>query len=533
MLIRRFFAFVVSLFILFSLPINAANAASAWSITSAVSAGSRSIVSATKSGYKSAVNIAPSVGKVAGTVLKRGNQAYLIYAIAGLIGDGIDYTLDPANNRVIYKPKAGAIPDNYIYILDGNRGTYNTFAEAYARMQQDNPNYHLVESSRDEPSHTGLTLYYSKGGNLYGQIGNRYPDMSAKYLSAEAVAAQVIKNANAGHTDSQQLTRGIATEMVIGGQFDQDLLSGAVPTSDTKPLIPAVPGNGNGNVTHGESWEGGDSMSGATPGQQSDAAKDAADAAKKAAAAAKDAAKAAQDAARDAADKAQDLVNAGADAAAQAAAQAAAAAAAQAAKDAAASAAAAGDKSAAQAAAAERAAAAATAAAKAAAEKAAKDLAAAIAAGEQAAIDAAKAATEAAAKELAEAKEKQAAAEKAADRAKAEAAKPFELPAFCTWAAPVCDFINWFKEPPPADVPAGDVPFATTGDVGLDDVDRFEKRITFSGQCPSNDFSFSMMGVTYAKPIPYHHLCGFLEQIAPWLLAMCYLGTAYFVVENI
>lgn len=94
-------------------------------------------------------------------------------------------------------------------------------------------------------------------------------------------------------------------------------------------------------------------------------------------------------------------------------------------------------------------------------------------------------------------------------------------------------FFDWVQAPVPPDEEKKDVPFATTGDVGLDDVDRFEKRIDFSGQCPVNDFSFTMMGVTYAKPIPYQHLCGFLEQIAPWLLAMCYLGTAYFVVENI
>ena len=94
-------------------------------------------------------------------------------------------------------------------------------------------------------------------------------------------------------------------------------------------------------------------------------------------------------------------------------------------------------------------------------------------------------------------------------------------------------FFDWMKAPVPPDEEKKDVPFATTGDVGLDSVDRYEQRIDFSGQCPVNDFSFTMMGVTYAKPIPYHHFCGFLEQIAPWLLAMCYLGTAYFVVENI
>lgn len=95
-------------------------------------------------------------------------------------------------------------------------------------------------------------------------------------------------------------------------------------------------------------------------------------------------------------------------------------------------------------------------------------------------------------------------------------------------------FFDWVQAPvPPDNEEKKDVPFATTGDVGLDSVDRFEQRVDFNGQCPSNDFSFSMLGVTYSKPIPYHYFCGFLEQIAPWLLAMCYLGTAYFVVENV
>lgn len=94
-------------------------------------------------------------------------------------------------------------------------------------------------------------------------------------------------------------------------------------------------------------------------------------------------------------------------------------------------------------------------------------------------------------------------------------------------------FFDWVKAPVPPEEEKKPVPFGTTESVGLDSVDRFEERIDFSGQCPVNDFSFTMMGVTYAKPIPYYHFCGFLEQIAPWLLAMCYLGTAYFVVENI
>ena len=96
----------------------------------------------------------------------------------------------------------------------------------------------------------------------------------------------------------------------------------------------------------------------------------------------------------------------------------------------------------------------------------------------------------------------------------------------------VTSLFDWTQEEPPEEEAPVPVPYGELGDVGLDGVDRYEERINFSGQCPANDFSFSMLGVTYSKPIPYEHLCRFLIALAPWLLAMTYLGTAYFVVEN-
>ena len=107
------------------------------------------------------------------------------------------------------------------------------------------------------------------------------------------------------------------------------------------------------------------------------------------------------------------------------------------------------------------------------------------------------------------------------------------LSSITSMADSLTGFFDWVQgDVPPEDEPK-EVPFATTDDIGIDDNVRFEQRIEFNGQCPVNDFSFSMMGVTYSKPIPYYHLCGFLEQIAPWLLAMTYLGAAYFVTENL
>lgn len=523
---RKIIYLFLSIFLVIAPTIQQANAASSWSITSAVSAGSRSIVSATKSGYKSAVNIAPTAGRLALSLAKLGRSVPLVYAVDKLL-DGIDWVLEPENNRVKYTELG-----KKEWVNVKSNAKYNSAESACRAFAAANGSFYRDVEVNQYGS--AAYCYYSSTADspyLSSTILTMVQDPIVKYLTMEQIAAQVKKNADAGHAPSKAVTLDTATEMVIGGQFDQDFLAGAVPINDSRPLVPSVPISGNGNVTHGSDvGTGEDGMSGATPGQQADAAKDAADAAKKAAQAAADAAKAAADAAREAADNAADLVNSGADAAAQAAAQAAAAAAAQAAKDAAATAAAAGDKSAAQAAAAERAAAAATAAAKAAAEQAAKDLAAAIAAGEQAAIDAAKAATEAAAKELAEAKEKQAAAEKAADRAKAEAAKPFELPAFCSWATPVCDFIDWFKKteelPPPTPIPEQDINLKSP-------VDFDKSYINAPSQCPPDvEKTISVGSNSFSFVIPMTPVCDFGANIINPVLYFIALIQAAFIIGS-
>lgn len=507
MLIRRFFAFVVSLFILFSLPLNAANAAGGWTPTGATSSGSRTIVSATKGGLKSAVNLAPSVIAVTAKLMRVANLAAIAYAAAQLVDDGTDYVLDPANNRVKYKP-AG------VYMYTFNNGVVDFKSPTLDGIcSMLGATLGAVVNPNKPHAGTLCNFKYPNGSTGARSVNYTKVQLPEAYLSYSDITNQAIKNAAAGHAPSQKILAEAAMEQVAAGEYDKDLLAGAVPINDSRPVIPAVPGSQTGAPDEG--------ISGATPGETAENARVEAERNKKAAQAAADSAKAAAEAARQAADDAQDIINSAVDEAIKEAARQSAETAAQAAADAKAVADRAAQAAAETAAQADRAAQAAVADAKALldAAKAAADATAESIAAAQAKVDAAVKAAEAAAKEAAKAKE--------------EAAKPFELPPFCSWAAPVCDFIDWFKEPPPADLPAGDVPFATTGDVGLDDVDRFEKRIEFSGQCPVNDFSFTMMGVTYAKPIPYYHLCGFLEQIAPWLLAMCYLGVAYFVVENI
>ncbi|STZ55665.1 Uncharacterised protein [Moraxella lacunata] len=112
-------------------------------------------------------------------------------------------------------------------------------------------------------------------------------------------------------------------------------------------------------------------------------------------------------------------------------------------------------------------------------------------------------------------------------------AKPFELPAFCDWASKVCEFIDWVKQEPPEPPPPEQVPKANLSDLGLDENELFKQRVQFDGQCPKHELKFAINGKQIIEPIPTHHFCNLLEQIAPWLLAFSYLSAGFFVIRNL
>lgn len=111
--------------------------------------------------------------------------------------------------------------------------------------------------------------------------------------------------------------------------------------------------------------------------------------------------------------------------------------------------------------------------------------------------------------------------------------KPFEVPKFCTWASSVCDFMDWVKQEPPKPNPPEQVPKANLSDLGLDENELFKQRVKFDGQCPKHELKFSINGKQIIEPIPTHHFCNLLEQIAPWLLAFSYLSAGFFVIRNL
>ena len=492
-----------------------ANAASGWTISSSVSSGSRAIVTASKAGYKGAVNIAPTAGRLALKLGKGANWAALAYAaiqLAPPLADISSFQPNYANDRVDFKVKG------FGWAYSGDNFIYPDAASACAAA--------FKPHGKDVLSVETINSDVSRcvGNNITGTArrGQRIVNDS---ISIPSAAAQMIQNAKNGHAPSQAAIAETATEMVGSGAFDADLLSGAVPINDSRPLIPAVPGNQNGNITSGSDVGVGTGedglMTGGDLGVAADAAIAAADAAKKAAQAAIDAYKAGADAARKAADDAQDVINSNVDQALKDLAKAGADSAAQAAKDL------------------EAVKDAAKNAAKDAADKAARDaekakeaadreLQKAKDAAEKAAIeDKAKAdeAVRAAEKEAAKAKDRADEAEKALEKAKAEAAKPFELPAFCTWAKVVCDYTEWVKaesvtmkewlktEAVPLEDENVEID-ETMPDGWIDKANA--GYVSFQSQCPNDvEIPINYMGVSQNIKLSYIPFCRFASLIKP------------------
>lgn len=468
-IIRRFLAFFLSFSLVF-VSVTSANSASpaGWVVTKAISSGARVIVNATNSGYKSAVNIAPNVGRLALTLGKTANTLSLLYAVGSLALDGVDFVMDPANNQVKYKVSSPSTGIGY---------TYGSGDTVYPSAEQACQNLFSKYPDGTEPVvyfDNGQTLGQQfrckirSGGikNAYGRIvASDLPIIEDRVLPFQSVADNLVNKAINGDSRSKDILKNAAIESVNSGAYDADLMSGAIPVSDNKPVIPAVPGSQTGDIDTG--------MGGGDVGAAADGAKAAKDAAKKASDAAKNAYQDAANDARAANDAAKDLISQSVDQAIKDLASVAAKDAAEAAKQAkdVADAAELRYKDAAKEAAkaAEKVAEKALEDFKDIAEKALEDV------KEQALED-----VKTAEKALEKAKEAVEEAAKELEKAKEELAEPFELPAFCGWASPVCDAIDWLTKPAP------DLDDDTELDINVPDVVAADTDINFGGSCPAN-----------------------------------------------
>ena len=100
--------------------------------------------------------------------------------------------------------------------------------------------------------------------------------------------------------------------------------------------------------------------------------------------------------------------------------------------------------------------------------------------------------------------------------------QPFELPAFCSWASKVCDFIDWVKQEP-------DQPEDGTLSESTRDYDWQSKAnggyVSFGGSCPAPvQIPIRYMGASTDLTLSYTPICQFATMIKPAVILSAYIA---------
>ncbi len=104
--------------------------------------------------------------------------------------------------------------------------------------------------------------------------------------------------------------------------------------------------------------------------------------------------------------------------------------------------------------------------------------------------------------------------------------KDFELPAFCSWASKVCDFIDWVKKDP--ELPPDDNTPLVKDDKDSSFVDEYANKsyVNFSGQCPAPPV-FNIFGGQITFPMEI--VCKACEQMSWVFISFAWLRAVMIV----
>ncbi|UTO20621.1 hypothetical protein NGC85_05935 [Acinetobacter sp. Z1] len=230
-----------------------------WSITNSIVMGASTLIDAIKDAKVSATLVTPNATQVA-NVLRGGAAGVALSLAVDQLLDAVDWVLDPANNRIVYKVQPtecelnhtcvspndiryyhftgyDGIQRKYSNPLEGCRGIRNYFGGMpVIRVDLDGDNSGLLHKC--VVSENGAYQYIIRSAvNI---------DYNPKTLPLEVVAEQVISNADAGSLDAQ-----VATNIAV-----QNILNDA---EQAEPVVQDLENNANNNcpsgiVKNGSCW---------------------------------------------------------------------------------------------------------------------------------------------------------------------------------------------------------------------------------------------------------------------------------------
>lgn len=265
MIYKRLLAFLLSFALIFSSTSALANTSiGGWTALDTITAGATNTINAVKgagaTGMRSAVSVAPSAVKVGKFLIKGGGSAALLLAVPQLIGDGVDWVLDPANNRIKYTAPSSdntGVSSQYLYAnaasFSGSSVTdpdLTNFCHKYIANFNSSLGVEATFSRVEGSGSGGQCIAQLNGSDL--PLGTHYilnpaydtnaPANQEKSIPIDTVAAKVIANAEAGHAPSQEAVKATALEGFAAGEHDAALDAAAVPdTGVENPTDPADP----------------------------------------------------------------------------------------------------------------------------------------------------------------------------------------------------------------------------------------------------------------------------------------------------
>lgn len=227
-----------------------------WTATDSLIAGANTTINAVKgagaTGMRSAVAVAPSAVKIGKYLIKGGGAAALLLAVPQLLGEGVEWVLDPANNAIKYKESAGSgsapVGNVWMGLNWGNTPTPAEIAKwgsptvdgACSKMAAlyKYPNYkvsNVTASSARCANGANPSEYVSLAVFVNPAYDPSAPSADEKYLPIVDVAAKVIANAESGHAPSQEAVKATALEGFAAGEHDAALDAAATEAGTQNP----------------------------------------------------------------------------------------------------------------------------------------------------------------------------------------------------------------------------------------------------------------------------------------------------------
>ena len=189
------------------------------------------VVSAVKNGAKATATVAKSpvsqkIAKgIVGGVIAGAALPLAISQLSGIALESLDWVLDPANNRVVYKSKDYVATD-----LSSFKPQCLQDVKAYMQASGINPYWALETAEVVYPSgnttanYVVCRAYIYMGDSLPRPIAEyRITGKGEQYLPIPTIADKIYDNAKTGHADSVAVVTTAVADLTKEGEYDKPL----------------------------------------------------------------------------------------------------------------------------------------------------------------------------------------------------------------------------------------------------------------------------------------------------------------------